>query len=283
MNHNILIADSGSTKTDWAAIKSDGTTVANVRTEGLNPFFVDTGQIVEILNRELIPNIPTIEYASVHFYGAGCTPEKSPVVGDALNKLLVAQSVAIHSDMLGAARALCGHQAGIACILGTGANSCSYNGKDIDMNISPLGYILGDEGSGAVLGKQFLGAVLKNQMPKGLKEKFLEQYNTSTADILDRVYKKPNPNRYLASFAPFMANHLHIDEVYRLVEEAFSLFLIRNVKQYPNWSLHQVHFVGSVAHYFQQPLESACEKEHVTLGRILQEPMQGLIEYHSCR
>lgn len=282
MNHNILIADSGSTKTGWAAIKSNGTIVAQIQTEGLNPFFVDTEQIVEILNGELMPNIPTNKYVSVHFYGAGCTSEKSHVVENALNRLFVANSVEISSDILGAARALCGHKAGIACILGTGVNSCSYNGKDIDMNVSPLGYILGDEGGGAVLGKQFLGAVLKNQMPKGLKEKFLEQHSTSIAEILDRVYKKPNPNRYLASFAPFIADHLRINEVYTLVEDAFRLFLVRNVKQYPNWSLNQVHFTGSVAQYFQKPLKSACKKESVALGRILQEPIQGLIEYHSC-
>lgn len=271
----ILLADSGSTKTTWRIGE------LTLQTQGLNPFFTTTPEIVDILRKELCPYLTTGHFDEIYFYGAGCTPEKSPIVLEALQEVFSATSISVHSDMLGAARALCQHQPGIACILGTGANSCSYDGENIIDNVSPLGYILGDEGSGAVLGKLFIGAILKNQMPPGLKESFLAQYNTSSAEIIENVYRRPHPNTYLASFAPFIAKHLYIPEVYELAENAFRLFITRNVKQYPITPSTPVHFAGSVAYYFLKPLVSACNLEGITMGNITKSPIDGLFQYHN--
>lgn len=271
----ILLADSGSTKTTWRI------GALEIRTKGINPFFTTTIEIVELLKEELYPFLPINQLDEIHFYGAGCTPEKSPIVSEALHQLFTTQIITVQSDMLGAARALCQHQPGIACILGTGANSCSYDGKNMVDNVSPLGYILGDEGSGAVLGKLFVGAVLKNQMPSGLREKFLEYHNTTPAEIIDHVYRQPRPNTYLASFAPFIAMHLEVAEVYQLIEDAFRSFIVRNVKQYPIVPSTPVHFVGSVAYHFHNPLMTACLKEGITVGTIAKEPMNGLYQYHT--
>lgn len=270
----ILLADSGSTKTTWRL------GALELRTKGINPYFTTTTEIVELLEKELCPLLPSNTFDEIHFYGAGCTPEKSPIVSSALHQVFIAPVISVQSDMLGAARALCQHQPGVACILGTGSNSCSYDGENMVQNVSPLGYILGDEGSGAVLGKLFVGAVLKNQMPLGLKEHFLEHHNTNPAEIIDRVYRQPHPNTYLASFAPYIAQHLNLPEVYHLVEDAFRCFIIRNVRQYPIASSTSVHFVGSVAYHFQAPLRSACAKEHITIGTTAKEPIDGLYQYH---
>lgn len=271
----ILLADSGSTKTTWRL----GT--LEVKTKGINPFFTTSDEIVQLLKEELCPHLTSNRLDEVHLYGAGCTPDKSPVVLDALHQLFTAQIITVQSDMLGAARALCQHQPGIACILGTGANSCSYDGKDIVANVSPLGYILGDEGSGAVLGKLFIGAVLKNQMPLGLRESFLEYHKINPAEIIDHVYSQSRSNTYLASFAPFIAKHLHIPEVYQLVEDAFRSFIVRNIKQYPTSFSTPIHFVGSIAYYFQATLLTACAKEDITIGTVTKEPMNGLYRYHN--
>lgn len=278
---NILIADSGSTKTNWCLVKADGTLIANVKTEGLNPFFLTPDEMTEVLRKWLMPQLGEAVINHIYFYGAGCTPQKAPLVIDMLRNLKIAEAIEVHSDMLGAARALCQKQTGIACILGTGANSCSYDGRNIVANISPLGYVLGDEGSGAVLSKLFIGAVLKNQMPDGLRNEFLDYYQTTPESIIHTVYNGAKPNTYLASFCPFIAQHLYIPEVYRLSEDAFRLFIRRNVKQYPNHQTESVHFTGSVAYHFREPLTTACDKEGIHLGTILQDPISGLIKYHT--
>ena len=181
--------------------------------------------------------------------------------------------------MLAAARGLCGHQPGIACIMGTGSNSCYYDGKNIVSNVSPLGFILGDEGSGAVLGKLLVGDILKNQMTPGLKEKFLEQYNLTPAEIIDRVYRQPFPNRFLASFSPFLVEHLDEPAIRELVLNSFKKFLKRNVMQY-DYQHARVHFIGSVAFYYKELLSEACKAMGIHLGTIIKSPMEGLIKFH---
>ena len=181
--------------------------------------------------------------------------------------------------MLAAARSVCGHEAGIACILGTGSNSCFYNGKEIEANVSPLGFILGDEGSGAVLGKLFIGDLLKNQLPAGLKEKFLERYQLTPADIIDRVYRKPFPNRFLATLSPFISEHITIPEVRQLVKQSFKAFLVRNVMQY-DYQHYAVGFNGSVAWYYRDILEEALSETGLKMGIIIKAPMEGLLKYH---
>ena len=181
--------------------------------------------------------------------------------------------------MVAAARGLCGHEPGIACILGTGSNSCYYDGKNIVDNVSPLGFILGDEGSGAVLGKLFVSDLLKNQLTPGLKEKFLEQYNLTVGDIIDRVYRKPFPNRFLATFSPFISENLTDPAVHALVLNSFKSFLKRNVMQY-DFEGKPVGFVGSVAFHYREVLEEAVNDMHLKMGKIVQSPMEGLIEYY---
>lgn len=276
----ILIADSGSTKTDWCMVEN-GHTLQQIKTKGTNPFFQSETEIREEIGTGLIPYLPVHHFEEIHFYGAGCAfPDKIENVRRAIAAYLdVEQEIEVSTDMLAAARSLCGHQPGIACIMGTGSNSCYYDGKKIVENISPLGFILGDEGSGATLGKLFVGNVLKNQMPPGLKEKFLERFELTPADIIDRVYRKPFPNRFLASLSPFVAEHISIPEVHEMVLNSFRDFLKRNVMQY-DYEHNKVHFIGSVAHHYKEVLAEAAEEMGIQLGNILKSPMEGLINYH---
>ena len=279
----ILLADSGSTKTDWCLVDQKNS-VTKVRTAGINPFFQSSEEIANELATHLVPHLPTTHLDSVYFYGAGCTKEKSPIVAEALKKQFeITGACEVATDMLAAARGLCGHQPGIACIMGTGSNSCAYDGKDITKNVSPLGFILGDEGSGAVLGKTLVGDVLKNQLPKDIVEAFHVEYGLSNADIIDHVYRQKFPNRFLASFVPFLAKHIENKAIFDLVKENFRRFLIRNVKQYQGWEHLPIGFVGSIAYYFQQPLKEALEAEHMTIGKTIQAPMEGLIAYHTTK
>ena len=203
----ILIADSGSTKTDWC-LAEYGKILRRTKADGINPVF-QTDEELRNAAEDVARQLEDTRPEAIHFYGAGCIPTQTERVRRALaHAFTSAGSVEAASDMLGAARALCGHQAGIACILGTGSNSCSYDGENIVANVSPLGFILGDEGSGAVLGKLLVGSLLKNQLAPGLKEEFLERYALTPADIIERVYRRPLPNRFLASLSPFLAEHL---------------------------------------------------------------------------
>lgn len=275
----ILIADSGSTKTDWCIVLND-TLIKRIETKGINPFFQSEEEIRQALTASLLPQLPEGTFNSVHFYGAGCTLEKAPVLRRAIaDSLPVVGNIKAHSDMLAAARGLCGHDAGIACILGTGSNSCFYDGKEIVSNISPLGFILGDEGSGAVLGKLLVGDVLKNQLPPAIKEAFLKEFDLTAPEIIDRVYRQPFPNRFLASLSPFIARHLEEPALRALVYNSFIAFLRRNVMQY-DYEHFTVHFIGSVAHCYKEILQEAAQETGVRIGKILQSPMEGLIEYH---
>ena len=196
------------------------------------------------------------------------------------DSLPVIGNIKANSDMLAAAHGLCGQEAGIACILGTGSNSCFYNGKEIVSNISPLGFILGDEGSGAVLGKLLVGDILKNQLPATLKEEFLKQFDLTPPEIIDRVYRQPFPNRFLASLSPFIAQHLEEPAIRQLVMNSFIAFFRRNVMQY-DYKQYPVHFIGSIAYCYKEILQDAARQTGIQIGKILQSPMEGLIQYHS--
>lgn len=278
----IIIADSGSTKTDWCIIEQ-GKCPRRIPTKGMNPFFQSKEEISREIETALLPHIaprmPQLD--AVYFYGAGCVPDKTPLMREALSLHLNANNgIEVNSDMLAAARSLCGRHPGIACILGTGSNSCFYDGAKIVENVSPLGFILGDEGSGAVLGKLLVGNILKNQMPAGLKEKFLAQTGLTPAEIIDRVYRQPFPNRFLASLSPFLAENIHEPTVHALVLQSLKAFLERNVMQY-DYQHYPVHFIGSVAFHYRDILREAAEKTGIQTGTILQSPMEGLIKYHT--
>lgn len=277
----IVIADSGSTKTDWCVVEQ-GQMIRQITTKGTNPFFQSEEEIGNEIATVLLPQLKDSILDAVYFYGAGCAfPDKIGAVHRAIAAHLeVRNGIEVSSDMLAAARGLCGHEAGIACIMGTGSNSCYYNGKEIEHNVSPLGFILGDEGSGAVLGKLLVGDLLKNQLPTALKEKFLTQFNLTPADIIDRVYRQPFPNRFLASLSPFLVQNLHEPSIHALVLDSFKAFLRRNVMQY-DCQHNRVHFIGSVAFYYQEVLQQAADEMGVQIGTIVKSPMEGLIRYHN--
>ena len=278
----ILIADSGSTKTDWCVVEN-GVLVQQIFTKGTNPFFQSEEEISNEIATALLPELKTDEFDAVYFYGAGCGfPDKIEIVHRAISKQLkVKGNVEVATDMLAAARGLCGREAGIACIMGTGSNSCYYDGENIIANVSPLGFILGDEGSGACLGKLMVGDLLKNQMNPELKEKFLKQFNLTPADIIDRVYRKPFPNRFLASLSPFLAQNINEPCVHELVLNSFKAFFKRNIMQYENYQNLKVNLIGSVAFYYKEVLAEAAEAMGIQLGTIIQSPMEGLIKYHA--
>lgn len=276
----ILLADSGSTKTDWGLVEN-GKLVKRLRTSGMNPFQMSEEAITEEIKTHLVPELPGTVLDEVHFYGAGCTKEKQPIVERALRaNLTINGECEVASDMLGAARGICSHKPGIACILGTGSNSCSYDGKNLVKNVSPLGFILGDEGSGAVLGKLLVGDVLKNQMPETVIKRFFEKYKLTSAEIIDRVYRQPKPNTFLASFVPFLEENIDEPKIYNLVKESFRSFLRRNVMQYEGWQTLPIGFNGSIAKIYKKPLLEALEEEGMHLGRIIQAPMEAMVEYH---
>ncbi|MDR0973280.1 MAG: ATPase [Prevotellaceae bacterium] len=276
----ILIADSGSTKTDWCVVE-DGKLLRQVYTKGMNPFFQSKEEMGELIRHSLLNRMDSKQFDEVHFYGAGCIPEKIPILQDVLNTCLeVSGTVEVASDMLGAARGLCGREAGIVCILGTGSNSCFYDGEKIAANVSPLGFILGDEGSGAVLGKIMVANILKNQTSARLKEKFLTQYNLTQAEIIERVYRGSFPNRFLASTSLFVAQNIEEPEMHDLAFNAFKSFFERNVKQY-DYQHHQANLMGSIAFYYKAVIREAAAHCGIEVGAIVQSPMSGLIKYHS--
>ena len=265
-----LLADSGSTKTDWLVLRGSDR-VQRFSTQGINPYMLDTEEMVQILRTELLPHLEATSFSAVEFYGAGCRGEQCERVRAALLSVLVADQVLVASDMLGAARALCGKETGIVCILGTGSNSCLYDGREIIENVSPLGFILGDEGSGAVLGRRLLGDVLKKQLPESIIQSFFEDYPITTDEIIRRVYRETFPNRFLAGFCPFLSRHRFEAAIHALLVEEFSRFFTRNVANYGKKDL-PVHFVGSVAYYFREELEQAAVRTGFRLGNIQKAP-----------
>jgi len=272
-----LIADSGSTKCDWAIVDNE---LQIVKTEGINPYFCDSLQIEKILKKSLLPKIKNTKVDKVFFYGAGCRAEKCDVVKSALQAVFSTAKIEVESDLLGTARALFGKKAGIACILGTGSNSCFYDGNEIIYNVSPLGFILGDEGSGAVLGRKFLGDLLKNQMTEGLKKKFFQKYKLTTAEIIEKTYRQLFPNRFLAQFMPFLKKHIGEPKIYNLVFDSFDEFLQRNVMQYADFEEYKVSFCGSVAYHFADVLEVVTLEQNINFGEIIQNPIERLVDFH---
>lgn len=273
----ILIADSGSTKTDWALENNR----QPIHTPGINPFFQTEEEISRQLAETLLPQLEDPHaVTAIYFYGAGCTPQKAGIVKAALAvHFPKAHPIEVGSDLLGAARALCGKEAGIACILGTGSNSCAFDGEQITENVSPLGFILGDEGSGAYLGKRLTGDCLKHQLPEDLCEAFLTEHNLTPAGIIEKVYRQPLPNRFLASLTPFLSRHRERKEIHALLLSAFTEFFRRNVMHYDP-SGKQVHFTGSIAWYFQEEVREAAEPLGIRIGKFIQSPLKGLMDYH---
>lgn len=275
----ILIADSGSTKTDWALVDNDGQRKGQYATKGINPFHFSDDDIQGIISNELVPQITNCKVDKIYFYGAGCNESQQQRMKDLLGNALSCNDVNVDSDLMGAAIALCGDSEGIACILGTGSNSCLYDGHRIVENIPPLGYILGDEGSGAVLGRHFMTLIFKDKRAESIKDLYLEETHQAYNDIIYNVYSAPAANRYLASASKFIGKHINdFLELRTLVRQNFNDFFERNIDRYGRMDL-PVSFVGSIAWYFRDDLSFVAEQHKYTIGEILQRPLDGMIEH----
>lgn len=262
-------------------------------TDGINPFFLSVEQVENIIEYQLLPQLSGQLWAGmitrIFFYGAGCTPEKKSVVSNALKHSGLSVTgnfkVEVESDIVGAARGLLQDGQGIACILGTGSNSALYDGEKIVRQVPALGFILGDEGSGAVLGRQLVSDVLKNQLPQDLRDAFFAQFSLTQADIIERVYRQPLPNRFLASFSPFCYEHKDHPAMSQLLYNHFKQFVTRILLQYYRTEREKqemsVGFVGSIAYYYKDVLNQVLSDYQLRLGQILQDPIEGLKQYHT--
>jgi N-acetylglucosamine kinase-like BadF-type ATPase len=275
----ILIADSGSTKAAWRLVSKNGVQ-AEITTQGMNPFFRTTDDIATEIGQKLLP-VTGAGISEIWFYGAGVVnAEKGDIVKQALLRFYPEARIETESDLLGACHALLGNQAGIACILGTGSNACYYDGKTIAGHVSPLGFILGDEGSGAVMGKHLLGDYFKEVMPPELRAAFQQKFNLTREEALNRVYREVRPNQFLATFTPFLSENLEHPYCQLFVETNFRAFIERNVLKLTSKQGCTVGFAGSVAWHFSSVLKKVLAHYDLTNPVILKDPIDGLLQYH---
>lgn len=276
----ILIADSGSTKTEWRLLRQKRS--KTIHTQGLSPYFLGAPQIEAVLRSELVPGLPKDEAIdALYFYGTGCAnPENAKMVKKVLSKIFPGTAVEVKHDLMGAARSVCGHEQGIACILGTGSNSGYYNGKTIVKNSPGLGYVLGDEGSGAYLGKRVLQYYLYGTFDEELKAKFESQYTSNPSAILDQVYKQPLPNRYLASFSEFLSESRGHYMAENIIEDGLNDFFFQHLCKYRESYHNPIHFIGGVAHAFKDVVRELGHAYEFEIGEIRQTPMDGLVAFH---
>lgn len=278
----MLIADSGSTKCSWC-LRDAGRAPVYFATEGYNPYFFDTPAIAASLAQALPAAVPAAGVRAVHFYGAGVlSAVKAEVVAGALRQLFPAATVEVTEDLLGAARALLGRQPGFAAILGTGTNSCLYDGQRVTHCVESLGYSLGDEGAGTFIGRHLLRDHLRGRLPAGLSASLAAAYGLgSVAEVLDRLYSQPLPNRFLAGFAKFAYDHYHEPCCQAIVAAAFEAFFEQIVSYYPNYQRHALNCVGSVGYYFRAALAAAATRHGMAVGHIMAAPLAGLLRYHA--
>jgi N-acetylglucosamine kinase-like BadF-type ATPase len=274
----ILVADSGSSKTDWMGYL-DGE-VIQFSTSGINPYFLNEQEITNIISKNETIKPYAEKVQEVYFYGAGCSsPDKREVVSNGLSNFFKNAFIAIDHDMLGCVYATCGNEEGINCILGTGSNICYFDGKKIHTGVHGLGYVLGDEGSGTFFGKKVLLSYLYKKMPDDLAIEFKKQFDADKNQIIVNVYQKPSPNIYLAGFSKFMANHIQHPFIQDILMKGFQEFIDTNIKDYPNYKKVPIHFVGSIAYYYKDFLIKALENNGITVGKILQKPIEDLFNF----
>lgn len=273
-----LIADSGSTKVSWRAIKNDGS-VIEINSEGINPVFQPKEDIQKILRRDL-KQILEEKIDQIFFYGAGVVaPEVSMTLAEVFKEVFPGAECVAESDVLAAARALCGHQPGISCIIGTGSNSCFYDGEKIVKNVKAGGFILGDEGSGGVLGRRFISDYIKGVLPEEITAEFDRRYGLDYLGIVQKVYKEPVPSRFLASFSPFILEFKDNSHIRSLICSNFDDFFKRNIVHY-DYEKYSVNVVGSIAFYYEDFLREAAAANNMKIGKILKDPIDGLADYH---
>lgn len=278
----ILIADGGSTKTNWCLVTDDEKKVY-FNTEGYNPYFVSEEYITNSLNKNLPADLEKDKITEVNFYGAGCsTDEMRAHVQHAMQLVFTKATVNIGHDMLAAARAVLGRNAGFAAILGTGTNTCLYDGRNVTQNIDSGAYILGDEGSGCYIGKKLLTDYLRGYMPEKLRQIFWDTYHLTPDDVNEQVYTKPLANRFCAQFSKFVYdnNNVQLQYTHNLVKTSFQDFFKNLVTHYPNYQSYSFNCIGSVAYNFRNILEEVVAENGMTLGNIIRSPIDNLVKYH---
>lgn len=276
----ILIADSGGSKTDWRLIKNDGT-IEQANASGFNPYYQPIEDLKKNITDNLLPKIHE-KVNKIFFYGAGVSSAKNQItIKSAFLEFFPEAHIEIGWDLLAAARALCGHEPGIACIMGTGSNSCLYDGEKITGNVANLGWILADEGSGANIGKKFLVDYLREKMPAELAEQFKKRFPLTREEFLEKVYQQEKPSAFLASFTRFIFQHLNNPYCYKLIYDSFAEFYENNVMQYADYQNLKVHFTGSIAFYFSDILRQVANDKGITVKNILEGPIAGLTLYHT--
>jgi glucosamine kinase len=276
---NILIAESGSTKTDWRLINQDKEG-APIRTQGINPYYLSKEQMVAILSDELLPQLG-LPVTHIYFYGAGCSDnDRKNIVADALNAVLPGTTILVNNDLLAASRSVLGTNAGIICILGTGSNACHFDGQNISQTLPNLGFWLGDEGSGSYMGKQLIRDFFHLEMPSEIYGAFKDRYGLSRNYVLERMYTQPFPNRYAASFVKFLQDHLTNPYSHNLVYQAFTEFIRLYVLKFENVNTLPINFCGSIAYHFSETLRMAAKDKGLHISKIIKSPVDGLVLYH---
>jgi glucosamine kinase len=275
----ILIADSGSTKTDWVLL--DEKNSFRYKTIGYNPYFIDTEKIYESVSEKLASQFDPSVVKQVYFYGAGCSEtDKTAIVDKALTRCFVNAHVLVGHDMLAAARALLGNTPGFAAILGTGSNTCMYDGKNVERNIDSVGYLLGDEGSGSYIGKKIVRDYMRGYLPEELNEAFIKMYPYTNSEIFDFLYNKPLPNRFLAGFCMFADNHKEHEYIRKIVYDSFNDFFKNLVTKYENYQKHKFNCIGSVGYIFKDILTDVAAFHGMETGKIIHTPIEDLVNYH---
>ncbi len=276
----LVIADSGSSKTNWRII-SQGKTVLDYTTEGINPYLLDESQILQIIDCEDVHEYST-DIMELHFYGSGCSrKDKQELVKRVLLEVFPAAEINVYSDMLGAARGICGFNSGIVCVIGTGSNACEYDGINIVKQSPSLGYLLGDEGSGVFIGKKLLKEYLYKKLPPSIQQKFTDKYNLTPEEILDKIYTQYMPNRYMASFAEFAIENINHPYIHGLLYEGFYSFIENNISPFKSEESLKINFVGSVAEAYKTILEQVTLDAGYSIGTVKKSPLDGLASFHT--
>lgn len=278
---NTVIVDSGATKAEWVVCNSAGDIIQSFVTAGISPFYLSQKEIEILLHQEVTLNISTNEVERLFYYGTGCSQEdKIKIIENALQSLFQKTKIAVAHDLIASARATCLHQAGIACILGTGSNSCVFDGATIIDQIPSLGFLLGDEGSGAWMGKSILTSFYYREMPKDLELLFQQFFPKSREEILNEIYDSTTPNQVVASYMTFVKENIRHEFVRKMAKQSFQLFIKRMIMKYQNHLHLPVHFIGSIAFFQQEILQEVLQEFSLKPGRIIRSPMEGLINFH---
>lgn len=279
----ILIADSGATKTEWCIISASGN--KRIKTQGISPYFLNSQQVAELIRSELLSAVgEQLNISDIYYYGTGCTaPQTSKVIADALGKVFPQAKINVSYDLFAAAHALCGSNPGIACILGTGSSSGYYDGKAIKKDIAGIGYVLGDEGSGAYLGKLFAAQYLYNKIEAELKFSFEKQLDVNPDRLLYKIYSEPFANRFFASFSYFLSDNREHPQVSVILEKGIRDFFDIHLCEYEQRHDVPIHFTGSISVTYSDIIRQLCTENNFTCGNIIKEPMDSLIDYYRGR